>query len=151
MNGPDLSKQLENLSMLQVFKEQRNEVRVELKDASVVSPTPSETLPVVSLYLPTNASSRRDFLRERPGLNTPSPRRFNRLHSIAHDAEFVETVKSTFSFPVVANQRCGAWYVRPEDDIYAYFKSTDGHIGVHKFSMRRANLALLPVILENTG
>lgn len=79
--------------------------------------------------------------------------RYNRLHSIAHDAEFVDTVKLAFpSFPVVANQRCGAWYLpRQEDDIYAYFKSTDGHIGVHKFSMRRANLALLPVILANEG
>lgn len=32
---------------------------------------------------------------------------------------------------LLANQRCGAWYVPPSvDSHHAYFKSTDGHIGV---------------------
>lgn len=33
-----------------------------------------------------------------------------------------------------ANQRCGAWYVRPSNEFHhAYFKSTDGHIGVSSY------------------
>lgn len=59
--------------------------------------------------------------------------RYNRLHSIAEDAAFVsDEVRPAYPhYPVVPNQRCGAWYVAPElDEHYAYFKSTDGHIGV---------------------
>ncbi|KAL8286188.1 hypothetical protein RQP46_004676 [Phenoliferia psychrophenolica] len=81
---------------------------------------------------------------------------FNRLHSIAEDAEFVDTdVRRAFpDFPVVANQRAGAWYVKPrptDDAPRAYFKSTDGHIGVHDFNLRRSNLSLLPLIQERQG
>lgn len=56
-----------------------------------------------------------------------------------------------------ANQRAGAWYVKPEDSLpsgpgsYAYFKSTDGHIGQPAFNLRRANLVLLPLIKEKQG
>lgn len=91
---------------------------------------------------------------------------YNRLHSIAHDATFVAAVSERYDFPLVPNQRCGAWYVRPAADlIHAYFKSTDGHIGVrsrpshflakskqdHNFNLRRANLSLLPVVLDAGG
>ncbi|GAA6056027.1 hypothetical protein JCM3770_002148 [Rhodotorula araucariae] len=79
---------------------------------------------------------------------------YNRLHSIASDADFVhEDVARAFpDFPVVANQRAGAWYVKPSDEkTHAYFKSTDGHANEHNFNLRRANLALLPLIKERKG
>ncbi|GAA5878194.1 hypothetical protein JCM3774_005838 [Rhodotorula dairenensis] len=81
---------------------------------------------------------------------------YNRLHSIAHDADFVRTQVGAAAypdFPLVANQRAGAWYVKPSGGhhIHAYFKSTDGHAGQHDFNLRRANLILLPVIKERGG
>lgn len=49
--------------------------------------------------------------------------------------------------PLVANERCGSWYVPPDDKgASAYFKSTDGHDNAWKFSTRRLNLHLLEVI-----
>ncbi|GAA5866393.1 hypothetical protein JCM1840_001300 [Sporobolomyces johnsonii] len=82
---------------------------------------------------------------------------YNRLHSIAADADFVEddVARAYPDFPVIANQRAGAWYVKPSDDhAHAYFKivsSTDGHTNEHHFNLRRANLALLPLIKERKG
>ncbi|SCZ90418.1 BZ3500_MvSof-1268-A1-R1_Chr1-3g01977 [Microbotryum saponariae] len=66
---------------------------------------------------------------------------YNRLHSISEDAAFVsEQVKAAFpDFPIVPNQRAGAWYVKPvpgEVRPHAYFKSTDGHAGQHDFNLR---------------
>ncbi|KAM0793437.1 hypothetical protein ACM66B_000882 [Microbotryomycetes sp. NB124-2] len=79
---------------------------------------------------------------------------FNRLHSILEDAAFVERqVADCFpDFPLVPNQRAGAWYVRPTpDEHFAYFKSTDGHAGEHDFNLRRTNLTLVPVIEQHGG
>lgn len=79
---------------------------------------------------------------------------YNRLHSIADDADFVrnEVGAAYPDFPLVANQRAGAWYVKPTaEHIHAYFKSTDGHAGQHDFNLRRANLILLPIIKERGG
>lgn len=54
--------------------------------------------------------------------------------------------------PLVANERCGSWYIRPEvKGGSAYFKSTDGHTGQWKFSTRRLNLHLLPIIERFDG
>ncbi|GAX78930.1 hypothetical protein CEUSTIGMA_g6369.t1 [Chlamydomonas eustigma] len=40
---------------------------------------------------------------------------FNCLNSIVHDAEFVDEVKNLYpSLPLLANLRCGLWYVRPD-------------------------------------
>ena len=76
----------------------------------------------------------------------------NRLHSIAHDATFVEQVATAYNLPVIANERCGSWYVRPELKAEsAYFKSTDGHQGEWRFSLRRLNLQVLDVIGERGG
>lgn len=89
----------------------------------------------------------------------------NRLRSIQQDADFVEGVRSAFSDdrldqggeqqqrrPLVANERCGSWYIRPEvKGGSAYFKSTDGHTGQWKFSTRRLNLHLLPLIERFDG
>lgn len=76
----------------------------------------------------------------------------NRLRSISSDAEFVDQVNSFLARPLVANERCGSWYVRPGNKAAgAYFKSTDGHAGIWQFSTRRLNLHLLPLIEANDG
>lgn len=67
----------------------------------------------------------------------------NRLQSIASDATFVQHVAAVLGAPVIANERCGSWYVPPELKAgSAYFKSTDGHFGQWGFSLRRLNLGL---------
>ncbi|KAL7823907.1 tRNA A64-2'-O-ribosylphosphate transferase [Trichoderma gracile] len=105
--------------------------------------------------------------------STLTPR--NRLKSIHADASFVAQVASAFptypsSFsssaqagekkgrrirrnrPLVANERCGSWYIPPDKkDGSAYFKSTDGHERAWKFSTRRLNLHLIDMIEENDG
>lgn len=94
----------------------------------------------------------------------------NRLRSIQKDADFVEEVAAALAGggagtgdgdddgrrkqrrPLVANERCGSWYIRPSlKGASAYFKSTDGHTGQWKFSTRRLNLHLLPVIEKCDG
>ncbi|KAL2760744.1 hypothetical protein ACRALDRAFT_2039319 [Sodiomyces alcalophilus JCM 7366] len=75
----------------------------------------------------------------------------NRLRSILQDAEFVREVASRRR-PLVANERCGSWYVRPaEKTASAYFKSTDGHTSAWKFSTRRLNLHLLELVGQCDG
>ena len=96
----------------------------------------------------------------------------NRLRSIQKDADFVEEVAAAFAGgagvgdgdddeedgarrqrrPLVANERCGSWYIRAGlKGASAYFKSTDGHTGQWKFSTRRLNLHLLPIIERCDG
>lgn len=96
----------------------------------------------------------------------------NRLRSIQKDADFVEEVAAALGGvgaggaactggsdgekklgrPIVANERCGSWYIRPGlKGASAYFKSTDGHTGQWKFSSRRLNLHLLPIIEKCDG
>ncbi|KAL2179125.1 tRNA A64-2'-O-ribosylphosphate transferase [Thermothelomyces heterothallicus CBS 202.75] len=76
----------------------------------------------------------------------------NRLRSISQDAAFVEQVADALRLPLIANERCGSWYTDPARKAgSAYFKSTDGHTGQWKFSLRRLNLHLLPLIGENNG
>ncbi|KAI0397055.1 initiator tRNA phosphoribosyl transferase [Xylariaceae sp. FL0594] len=77
----------------------------------------------------------------------------NRLRSIREDAVFVEEVADAFGVrPLVANERCGSWYIDPAlKGGSAYFKSTDGHTGQWNFSLRRLNLHLLPLIAEHDG
>ncbi|KAI0124198.1 initiator tRNA phosphoribosyl transferase [Xylariales sp. AK1849] len=76
----------------------------------------------------------------------------NRLNSITEDASFVSDVANTSNRPLIANERCGSWYITPESKAgSAYFKSTDGHTGQWKFSSRRLNLHLLDIISENDG
>ncbi|KDQ20986.1 hypothetical protein BOTBODRAFT_100195 [Botryobasidium botryosum FD-172 SS1] len=74
---------------------------------------------------------------------------YNRLRSIREDVEFVTRISAHYShLPIVANQRCGAWYLDPAiaSPEIVYFKSTDGHTGQWDFNLRRANLHLLPLI-----
>ncbi|KAH6683917.1 tRNA a64-2'-o-ribosylphosphate transferas-like protein [Halenospora varia] len=76
----------------------------------------------------------------------------NRLRSIEEDAKFAQRVQDAYGRPLVANERCGSWYIKPErKGGSAYFKSTDGHTGVWKFSFRRLNLHLLELIGLNDG
>lgn len=76
----------------------------------------------------------------------------NRLKSVRHDAEFVGQVAESLSLPLVANERCGSWYIDPGRKAgSAYFKSTDGHTGQWKFSTRRLNLHLLELIGRHDG
>lgn len=76
----------------------------------------------------------------------------NRLTSILVDAEFVKSVSDLYHLPLIANERCGSWYIDPQDKAgSAYFKSTDGHHGIWNFSLRRLNLQLLPVLGQHGG
>jgi tRNA A64-2'-O-ribosylphosphate transferase len=76
----------------------------------------------------------------------------NRLQSIQHDAAFAQRVADAYDRPLIANERCGSWYIDPETKRgSAYFKSTDGHTGVWKFSSRRLNLHLLDIIGKPDG
>ncbi|KAL9573865.1 hypothetical protein ACKAV7_002409 [Fusarium commune] len=77
----------------------------------------------------------------------------NRLTSIQTDADFVDLVSQAYSpRPLVANERCGSWYIPPErKGASAYFKSTDGHERAWKFSTRRLNLHLVELIENNDG
>lgn len=71
----------------------------------------------------------------------------NRLQSILSDAKFAKSISQEYNLPLVANERCGSWYINPADKVgSAYFKSTDGHHGQWDFSLRRLNLQLLPIL-----
>ena len=76
----------------------------------------------------------------------------NRLKSILEDAKFAKEVSRHYNLPLVANERCGSWYVEPADKVAsAYFKSTDGHHGHWDFSSRRLNLQLLSILGSHGG
>lgn len=76
----------------------------------------------------------------------------NRLCSIKKDSEFVERVVEAYRLPVVTNARAGDWYIDPKKrDGGVYFKSTDGHTGQWKFSLRRLNLGLLEILEKGHG
>lgn len=76
----------------------------------------------------------------------------NRLLSIKKDAAFVTDVAAAYGRPLIANERCGSWYIPPESKAgSAYFKSTDGHAGQWSFSTRRLNVNLLKIIGERDG
>ncbi|KAJ9142556.1 Initiator tRNA phosphoribosyl transferase [Coniochaeta hoffmannii] len=76
----------------------------------------------------------------------------NRLRSIKQDSSFVTSLSSLCDLPLVANERCGSWYIPPDAKAAsAYFKSTDGHAGQWSFSTRRLNLHLLDLIADKGG
>ncbi|AQZ14294.1 RIT1 (YMR283C) [Zygosaccharomyces parabailii] len=89
----------------------------------------------------------RDIKREYKSLK-------NRIQSILLDSEFIkQSVVTRFpEYPLIPNERCGLWYVSPEDFTEScYFKSTDGHTNQWDFSTRRLILHLLPILLEKKG
>ena len=76
----------------------------------------------------------------------------NRLSSIVEDASFVQTVAERYDLPLIANERCGSWYIplnRKAGSVY--FKSTDGHQGQWMFSTRRLNLQLFEIVEKHNG
>ncbi|KAJ9317446.1 hypothetical protein DTO271D3_2267 [Paecilomyces variotii] len=76
----------------------------------------------------------------------------NRLRSIEADARFVHEVVDHYDLPLIANERCGSWYIPPDSKAgSAYFKSTDGHTGQWDFSFRRLNLQILPIARDHGG
>ncbi|KAL9578897.1 MAG: hypothetical protein Q9212_005424, partial [Teloschistes hypoglaucus] len=76
----------------------------------------------------------------------------NRLSSIHHDSVFVQQVANHYSLPIIANERCGSWYIPPGLKAgSAYFKSTDGHMREWGFSSRRLNLQLLDIVGRHGG
>ena len=99
---------------------------------------------VSSLLFPSTSQSLSSTLSS---LKRSTLRTTNRLHSIHHDSLFVQTVASDYNLPLIANERCGSWYIPPEQKAgSAYFKSTDGHWGQWSFSTRRLNLQILGII-----
>ncbi|RIA84745.1 tRNA A64-2'-O-ribosylphosphate transferase [Glomus cerebriforme] len=79
---------------------------------------------------------------------------FNRLKSIFEDAKFVSEISELLSYlSVIANERCGTWYVDPMKfgTQTVYFKSTDGHTGKWAFNLRRLNAHLFDIIIKNGG
>jgi tRNA A64-2'-O-ribosylphosphate transferase len=75
----------------------------------------------------------------------------NRLTSITSDFHFVQSVADAYDLPLVANERCGSWYIPPEKKTESvYFKSTDGHMNEWSFNLRRLNYQLLDVV-KNFG
>jgi tRNA A64-2'-O-ribosylphosphate transferase len=76
----------------------------------------------------------------------------NRLDSISSDSVFVSSVAEAYDLPLVANERCGSWYIPPEKKAEGvYFKSTDGHMNEWAFSLRRLNLQLVDVVGRSGG
>ena len=76
----------------------------------------------------------------------------NRLSSIAEDAEFVCRVADAYGLPLIANERCGSWYIPPERKLAsAYFKSTDGHNVEWSMSLRRLNTQVIEEINKQNG
>ncbi|KAF1832789.1 tRNA A64-2'-O-ribosylphosphate transferase [Decorospora gaudefroyi] len=108
-----------------------------LKEADIIFPHLSNT---------PNLSNTLSSLR-RSTLST-----HNRLSSIISDSSFVTSVASAYDLPLVANERCGSWYIPPSHKSGSvYFKSTDGHMGEWAFSLRRLNLQLLDVVEKRSG
>ena len=76
----------------------------------------------------------------------------NRLRSIFEDSQFVQGVAAVTCLPLIANERCGSWYIPTEKKTgSAYFKSTDGHQGQWKFSLRRLNLQVVDIVTKHDG
>ncbi|KAI9818432.1 MAG: hypothetical protein M1827_000491 [Pycnora praestabilis] len=76
----------------------------------------------------------------------------NRLTSISTDSAFICAVADAYGLPLIANERCGSWYIPLQRKSgCAYFKSTDGHAGQWGFSLRRLNLQVLDLVAVNGG
>lgn len=111
--------------------------------------SPHKVLTTADLIFPQTSASVSKTLKN---LSKHSLSLSNRFYSIAADAEFVRHVAAVLDLPVVANERCGSWYVQPELKAgSAYFKSTDGHWGQWRFSLRRLNLEVLEIIAASHG
>ncbi|KKZ68316.1 initiator tRNA phosphoribosyl transferase [[Emmonsia] crescens] len=105
---------------------------------------------ISSLYFP--SSAHQSISQVLSSLRRSALSITNRLRSIETDSEFTQHVARHYELPLVANERCGSWYIPTERKAgSAYFKSTDGHEGQWNFSLRRLNLQLLDILKENGG
>lgn len=81
----------------------------------------------------------------------------NRLKSIFYDHSYVTNICSSShlqSFPIIANKRCGLWYVQNNINkpyYTCYFKSTDGHYGYWSFNHRRLNPNVIQLLSKFNG
>ena len=104
----------------------------------------TKTIPSSSLIFPSASTSLSTTLTQLKRSNLSLP---NRLRSIASDATFVQKIADELNLPLIANERCGSWYIPTScKEGSAYFKSTDGHHGQWAFSLRRLNLQVLDVV-----
>ena len=102
-----------------------------------------------SLLLP---SASQNFSKTLSSLKRSTLSITNRLTSIQHDSLIVQRIAGRYKLPLIANERCGSWYIPPELKMGSvYFKSTDGHTLQWRFSTRRLNLHLLGLIGEYHG
>ncbi|KAI4086988.1 MAG: hypothetical protein LQ344_007116 [Seirophora lacunosa] len=102
-----------------------------------------------SLLLPTASVN---IFRALSSLSRTSLSISNRLSSIHHDSLFVRQMAERYQLPLIANERCGSWYIPPDiKSGSAYFKSTDGHQGQWAFSPRRLNLHVLDIVEKHGG
>ena len=110
---------------------------------------PAQDPPTSELFFSPNAVSISHTLSE---LQRSTLSIHNHLRSIQDDAAFVQVVAQTYRCPLIANERCGSWYIPPElKRGSCYFKSTDGHAGQWGFSLRRLNLHLLDLVGGSDG
>ncbi|KAK8136260.1 initiator tRNA phosphoribosyl transferase [Apiospora sp. TS-2023a] len=120
--------------------------------AAAGSETSSGAAPLTEADLIFSPQANHNFSRILGDLKKSNLSITNRLRSIKEDAHFVSEAAEALGRPLIANERCGSWYISPDDKAgSAYFKSTDGHMGQWSFSTRRLNLHLLSVIGKNDG
>ncbi|MCJ1282966.1 hypothetical protein MMC26_002293 [Xylographa opegraphella] len=121
-------------------------ITVSMNTDEVPNPAPTS---IESLILPTASQN---FSRTLASLKQSKFSIKNRLTSIHEDSQFVQHVSVSQNLPLIANERCGSWYIPPEQKLgSAYFKSTDGHQGQWKFSLRRLNIQILDIIEKFDG
>ncbi|KAL8779129.1 MAG: hypothetical protein Q9213_007090 [Squamulea squamosa] len=120
-----------------------------LQDPTLDGGTNPAPISTSSLIFPTASQS---FSKTLTALKRLTLSISHRLSSIHHDSLFVLQTAAQYNLPLVANERCGSWYIPPERKVgSAYFKSTDGHQGQWSFSTRRLNLQILEVIGKHGG
>ena len=113
------------------------------------SPTDAPPTSIDSLIFP---SASHNFSHVLSSLKRSTLSITNRLNSVHQESLFVQQVAENYALPLVANERCGSWYIPLENKVgSAYFKSTDGHQGQWSFSLRRLNLQVLDVIGKYNG
>lgn len=78
---------------------------------TMTSPLPPTT--IQSLLYPTVSPT----LSHLPRHTHSPPTARDRLLSILSDSVFTETVSKTFALPLVANERCGSWYINPSPPV----------------------------------
>ena len=123
---------------------------IELKSLTIIMSSP-DSMPtsIDTLLLPIQSQN---FSKTLSSLKRDTLSITNRFESIKLDSEFVQSIAEIYRLPLIANERCGSWYIPSSNKVGgAYFKSTDGHVGQWAFSMRRLNLQMLETIGQSGG